>query len=153
MFLHGSWGHLLGNMWFLFIFGKNVEDWLGHRRYILFYLLCGIGATLVYVIFSPFSKIPLVGASGAIAGVLGAYFMLYPRSRVLCLIPVFMFIRITTVPAFLFLGLWVMWQFFYQVTIGHLSNVAFLAHIGGFFIGVVWIRWIKRKKFLGWREL
>jgi membrane associated rhomboid family serine protease len=115
--------------------------------------MCGIGATLVYVIFSPFSKIPLVGASGAIAGVLGAYFMLYPRSRVLCLIPVFMFIRITTVPAFLFLGLWIMWQFFYQVTIAHLSNVAFLAHIGGFFIGLFWIRWIKRKKLLGWRKL
>jgi membrane associated rhomboid family serine protease len=151
IFLHGSWGHLIGNMWFLFIFGKNVEDWLGYRRFILFYLVCGVGASIIYILFSPFSITPLVGASGAIAGILGGYFVLYPRAKVICIVPVFFFIRITALPAFLFLGFWVMWQFFFQVTMGPFSNVAFLAHIGGFFIGLFWIRWLKIKRIGGWR--
>lgn len=148
LFLHGSWIHILGNMWFLFIFGKNVEDWLGHTRFILFYLVCGIGASLVQVLFNPLSSIPTIGASGAVAGVLGGYFVLYPRARVLCVVPLFFFIRIVAIPAFLFLGFWIVWQLFSQMTIGTYSNIAFLAHIGGFFIGLFWIRWLKLKR---WR--
>ena len=132
-------------MWFLFIFGRNVEDWLGHSRFILFYLVCGIGASMVQIIFSPFSRIPTIGASGAIAGVLGGYFVLYPRTKVLCLFPIFFFIRFINVPAFLFLGFWIIWQVFSQLTIGTFSNIAFWAHIGGFFIGLFWMRWLKSR--------
>ena len=145
IFLHGSWVHLLGNMWFLFIFGRNVEDWLGHSRFILFYLVCGIGASMVQIIFSPFSRIPTIGASGAIAGVLGGYFVLYPRTKVLCLVPILFFIRFVNLPAFLFLGFWIIWQVFSQLTIGTFSNIAFWAHIGGFFIGLFWMRWLKSR--------
>lgn len=148
IFLHGSLIHLLGNMWFLFIFGRNVEDWLGHFRFILFYLVCGVGASVVQILFNPFSKIPTIGASGAIAGVLGGYFVLYPRARVICIVPFFFFIRIVSLPAFLFLGFWILWQFFSQMTIGAVSNIAFWAHIGGFFIGLFWVRWLK---FRSWR--
>ncbi|MBI4722684.1 MAG: rhomboid family intramembrane serine protease [Candidatus Stahlbacteria bacterium] len=148
IFLHGSWIHLLGNMWFLFIFGRNVEDWLGHSRFILFYLVCGIGASTAQIIFSPFSRIPTIGASGAIAGVLGGYFVLYPRTKVLCLVPVFFFIRFINLPAFIFLGIWIIWQVFSQLTVGPFSNIAFWAHIGGFFIGLFWIRWLKSRS---WR--
>lgn len=148
IFLHGSWVHLLGNLWFLFIFGRNVEGWIGYFRFVLFYLGCGVGASLVQIFFSPFSEIPIIGASGAIAGVLGGYFVLYPRARVICIVPILFFLRIANMPAFLFLGFWIIWQFFAQFTIGAFSNIAFWAHIGGFFIGLFWIRWLKSKS---WR--
>ena len=148
LFLHGSWIHFLGNMWFLYIFGRNVEGWLGYRKFILFYLGCGVGASIVQLLFSPFSKIPIIGASGAIAGVLGGYFVLYPRTKVVCIVPLLFFVRIVELPAFLFLGFWVIWQLFSQMTIGAFSNIAFLAHIGGFFIGLFGVRWIKLKE---WR--
>jgi len=151
IFLHGSWLHLLGNMWFLYIFGRNVEDWLGNIRFLLFYLGCGVAASLIQVLFHPMSKIPTVGASGAIAGVLGAYLILYPGSKIVCLVPFFFFIRIVALPAFLFLGFWIVWQVFSQMTLGGATNIAFLAHIGGFFIGFFGVRWLKLRKWGGWR--
>ena len=151
IFLHGSWYHILGNMWFLFIFGDNIEDWLGHWRFILFYFGCGIVASIVQILFHPVSKIPTIGASGAIAGIMGAYLILYPRARVLCLVPIFFFFRIMRLPAFLFLGVWIMWQLFAStVSFQGSTNIAFFAHIGGFFVGLLWVRWLRRHKFMGW---
>jgi membrane associated rhomboid family serine protease len=142
MFLHGGWMHVLGNMLFLWIFGDNVEDRMGHGRFIVFYLLCGAAAALAQTITDPQSVIPMVGASGAIAGVMGAYFVLYPHSRILTLVPIFFFIQLIEVPAIFFLGLWFLIQFINGV--GSLANatgqpaggVAFWAHIAGFGAGV-----------------
>src|SRR5262249_42536324 len=106
MFLHGSWSHVIGNMWYLWIFGDNVEDRLGHGRYIVFYLLCGIAAAAGQIVMDPTSTLPTIGASGAIAGVMGAYFILYPHSRVLTLIPLIIFWEIIEVPAIILLGFW-----------------------------------------------
>src|SRR5215212_9486988 len=106
MFLHGGWMHFLGNMLFLWIFGDNVEDRMGHGRFVVFYLLCGTAAALAQTIINPNSIVPMVGASGAIAGVMGAYFVLYPRSRIVTLVPIFFFIQIFEVPAIFFLGIW-----------------------------------------------
>ena len=108
MFLHGGWFHVLGNMWFLYIFGDNVEDRVGHGRYIIFYLLCGIAATLSQAILFQNSKVPMVGASGAIAGVLGGYFLLFPHARVLTLVPIFIFLQVMEIPAVVFLNLLVL---------------------------------------------
>src|SRR6195256_6764334 len=110
MFLHGSWSHVIGNMWYLWIFGDNVEDRVGHGRFIVFYLLCGISAALGQVAVDPNSMLPTIGASGAIAGIMGAYFVLYPHSRVLTLIP-WIFIQIVEVPAIVLLGFWFLMQF------------------------------------------
>ena len=112
MFLHGGWLHFLGNMLFLWIFGDNVEDRLGHARFVVFYLLCGAAAAVAHVYMNPTSTIPTIGASGAIAGVLGAYFVLYPHSRVLALVPLFIIWEIIEVPALIFLGIWFLMQFF-----------------------------------------
>ncbi len=139
MFLHGSLLHLLGNMLYLWIFGNNVEDFLGHFRFIFFYLISGLGASFVHIIFHPSSKVPVIGASGAIAGVLGAYFLLYPRARVLTLV----FIWILPVPAFLILGLWFVGQ---VMNIGLGGGVAWFAHIGGFLIGIALIRTYSRRR-------
>src|SRR5215475_14596537 len=111
MFLHGSWMHILGNMWYLWIFGDNVEDRVGHGRFIVFYLLCGIAASLGQVAMDPNSMLPTIGASGAIAGVMGAYFVLYPQSRVLTLIP-FIWLQIVELPAVVLLGFWFLMQIF-----------------------------------------
>jgi membrane associated rhomboid family serine protease len=116
MFLHGSWSHVLGNMWYLWIFGDNVEDRVGHGRFILFYLLCGAAAALGQVAVDPNSTLPTIGASGAIAGVMGAYFVLYPHSRVLTLIP-WIFIQIVELPAIVLLGFWFVMQLFSAGTI------------------------------------
>ena len=116
MFLHGSWSHVLGNMWYLWIFGDNVEDRVGHGRFIVFYLLCGIVAALGQVAVDPHSTLPTIGASGAIAGVMGAYFVLYPRSRVLTLIP-WIFLQIVELPAIVLLGFWFVMQLFSAGTI------------------------------------
>ena len=112
MFLHGSWLHVIGNMWYLWIFGDNVEDRLGHGRFIVFYLLCGIVAALGQIAMDPQSTLPMIGASGAIAGVMGAYFVLYPRSRVLTLIPLIIFWEIIELPAIFLLGFWFLMQLF-----------------------------------------
>lgn len=144
LFLHGSFLHLFGNMLYLWIFGNNIEDFLGPFRYILFYLLSGLGASLVHIIFHPSSRVPMIGASGAIAGVLGAYFLLYPQARVLTLV----FIWILPVPAFFILGLWFVAQ---VMNIGIGGGVAWFAHIGGFLIGIALIRiYIKRRKIPRW---
>jgi membrane associated rhomboid family serine protease len=142
MFLHGGWLHFLGNMLYLWIFGDNVEDRLGHFRYVIFYLLCGAAAALAHVFINPHSALPTIGASGAIAGVMGAYFVLYPHSRVLALVPLFIFWEIIEVPAILFLGVWFVMQFFSGV--GSIAieagvetgGVAFWAHVAGFLAGV-----------------
>jgi membrane associated rhomboid family serine protease len=139
MFLHGGWMHLLGNMLFLWIFGDNVEDSMGHVRYLLFYLLCGLIAALVHALSDPGSEIPVVGASGAISGVLGAYLILHPRARLLVLAMSVIPLRL---PAFIVLGLWIVLQF---AGLGGASDIAFLAHIGGFIAGAALIVPFRRR--------
>jgi len=141
MFLHGGWLHLGGNMLYLWIFGDNVEDKLGHGRYVLFYLLCGLAAGGAHVLIDPTSEVPTVGASGAISGVLGAYLLMFPRARVVTVIPIFFFIQVAELPALLVLGFWFVMQFFnglvslgYQT--GGMGGVAWWAHIGGFAAGL-----------------
>src|SRR6188474_3363299 len=112
MFLHGSWSHVIGNMWYLWIFGDNIEDRVGHGRFIVFYLLCGIVAALGQIALDPLSTLPMVGASGAIAGVMGAYFVLYPRSRVLTMVALVFYFEIIELPATLLLGFWFVMQLF-----------------------------------------
>ena len=143
MFLHGDWLHFIGNMLYLWIFGDNVEDRLGHGRFVFFYLFCGAAGGLAHVFMNPTSTTPTIGASGAIAGVLGAYFVMYPHSRVLALVPLFVIFEIIEVPAVLFLGLWFLMQFVYGVgsiatqTSVEKGGVAFWAHVVGFVAGVV----------------
>ena len=142
MFMHGGWMHIIGNMWFLWIFGDNVEDVFGHLKYLVFYLLCGIAAAFTQVLFSPGSRLPMVGASGAIAGVMGAYLIKFPKSRIVTLVFIFIFITTIEVPAGLMLAYWFIIQFFSGVgTIGysHVSQggTAFFAHIGGFITGMI----------------
>ena len=142
MFLHGSWMHVIGNMWYLWIFGDNVEDRVGHGRFIVFYLLCGIAAALGQVVIDPGSTLPTIGASGAIAGVMGAYFVLYPRSRVLTLIPLVIFWEVIEVPAPLLLGFWFLMQLFSAGAIAVTAStggggVAFMAHVAGFLTGLI----------------
>ncbi len=142
MFLHGGWLHFLGNMLYLWIFGDNVEDRMGHGRFAVFYLLCGAGAALAQVAMNPAGTLPMVGASGAIAGVMGAYFVLYPHSRILTLFPILFFWEIIEIPAIFFLGFWFLMQFLSGVgsvaadTQGA-AGVAFWAHIAGFVVGVL----------------
>jgi membrane associated rhomboid family serine protease len=144
MFLHGGWMHLLGNMLYLWIFGDNVEDRLGHARYLVFYLLAGWAATLAHAVFNPNSSIPSIGASGAIAGVLGAYAYLFPHARVLTLIPLGFYSQLQELPALLVLGLWFVLQLFsgvgeLAVRTAQSGGVAWWAHIGGFVAGLVLI--------------
>jgi membrane associated rhomboid family serine protease len=138
MFLHGGWLHLLGNMLFLFVFGNNVEDRMGRVRFALFYLLCGYAASYGFALTSPDSTQPLVGASGAIAGVLGAYLVLYPRARVWSLVPVLLFIPLR-LPAWLVLGLWFVLQWVYSAgyAVSDAGSVAYVAHVVGFVIGAL----------------
>ncbi len=149
MFLHGGWLHVGGNMLYLWVFGDNVEDKLGHGRFILFYLLCGIAAGALHIAIEPLSIVPTIGASGAIAGVLGAYILMFPRARVVTLIPIFIFIQIAELPALVVLGLWFVLQFFNgMLAIGNTSpdigGVAWWAHIGGFVAGVVLVMPMRR---------
>ena len=143
MFLHGGWLHLLGNMLFLFVFGNNVEDRLGRLKYLLFYLACGYGATYGYALFTPSSSTPLVGASGAIAGVLGAYLVLFPRARVWSLLTFFFFLPVR-LPAWLVLGSWFFLQYVYfrGAGLAEGGGVAYGAHVIGFLLGaaLVWRR-------------
>lgn len=141
MFLHGNWGHLLGNMWTLWIFGDNVEDRMGPLRYLVFYLLSGLTAALVQFFFSTQSRVPMVGASGAIAGVLGAYFVLFPRSRVIALFPVLFYPVFFEVPAVTYLFVWFLAQLWAGTLQGlspvpTIGGVAWWAHIGGFLFGL-----------------
>jgi membrane associated rhomboid family serine protease len=138
MFLHGSWLHLLGNMLFLWVFGNNVEDRLGPVRFVLFYLVCGYAAGYGFSLASPDSTEPLIGASGAIAGVLGAYLVLYPRARVWSLVPFLFFIPLR-LPAWVVLGLWFVLQAFYSAgyAVSSTGSVAYLAHVAGFVLGML----------------
>lgn len=135
MFLHGGWLHIISNMWVLLIFGDNVEDRLGHARYLLFYLLAGLAAGCTQVWFTWGSSVPTIGASGAIAGVMGAFFLLYPLARVTILVPLFIFFPTFDTPAFLFLGLWLWTQVSSGLALadaGPAAGVAWWAHVGGF---------------------
>lgn len=140
MFLHGGWMHLIGNMLYLWIFGNNVEDVMGHTKFVFFYIICGVIAALSHSLIDPQSTIPMVGASGAISGILGAYLLLYPHARVLVLVP-FGFFGTFNVPAAMVLGLWFLMQVFSGgMSLGHEGGgVAFFAHIGGFLAGMVLI--------------
>jgi membrane associated rhomboid family serine protease len=148
MFLHGGFLHLIANMWTLWIFGDNVEDRMGHSRFLVFYILCGLLAGGAHLLSDPTSTVPTIGASGAIAGVLGAYFILFPRSRVLTLIPIFFYPLFVEIPAFVYLGFW----FLSQVLSGSMTagatggGIAWWAHIGGFLAGVALFWFFLRRR-------
>jgi hypothetical protein len=141
MFLHGGFWHILGNMWFLYIFGDNVEDRLGHLRYLAFYLLCGWASGLTHLFFNWHSQMPTIGASGAIAGVMGAYLILHPRSRVLTMIPIIFIPYFVEIPAAFFIGIWFLFQFLSAaLSDAQATGIAWWAHIGGFISGIVFLR-------------
>jgi membrane associated rhomboid family serine protease len=147
MFLHGGWMHLLGNMLFLWIYGDNVEDAMGHARYLIFYLLCGVAALFVQALSSPGSPYPIIGASGAISGVLGAYLLLFPRARVLTLVLLPFFFTTLRMPAMLLLLLWFAVQLVSDLAAGDGgASVAFRAHIGGFLTGMLLVPLLKRRE-------
>jgi len=150
MFLHGGWMHIIGNMWFLWIFGDNVEDFLGHFRYFAFYISGGAVASLTHFFLNHGSTVPTIGASGAIAAVMGAYFVLYPRARVLTLIPIFIIFEFIEIPAFVFLGIWFLFQFFLgslaKMASNNAGGVAWWAHFGGFIYGVALLIFLKMRK-------
>ena len=155
MFLHGGWLHFLGNMLYLWIFGDNVEDRLGHGRFVLFYFACGAAAALAHAWVNPASRVPTIGASGAIAGVMGAYFVLYPNSRVLALVPLVIIMEVIEVPAIVFLGIWFLMQFFSGVgslaeTSVKTGGVAFWAHVAGFLSGVAGVLVLKKPSRTRW---
>jgi membrane associated rhomboid family serine protease len=148
MFMHGGWMHLIWNMWFLWIFGDNVEDRLGHWRFLVFYLLCGVLAALAHLILHPTAKIPLVGASGAISGVLGAYLVSFPTAMIYTLV----FIFFMEIPAFLFLVLWFAFQFLSgasELSGAEGAGVAYWAHIGGFVAGIFLVRVFRKRPKMG----
>jgi len=141
MFLHGGFWHLLGNMWSLYIFGDNVEDRLGPLRYLLFYLLCGFTSGLSHLFLNLNSNVPTIGASGAIAGIMGAYFILHPRSKILTLIPILFIPYFIEIPAFFFLGIWLLFQLVNAAgSYGGGSGIAWWAHIGGFVFGIIFLK-------------
>lgn len=152
MFLHGSWLHFLGNMLFLYIFGDNVEDFWGHRRYFFVYILFGLIAAGLQIVVSPNSPIPFIGASGAVAGVMGGYFFLYPYAKINVIFIFFFLLRIVWISAFMFLGFWILLQILYgMLTPPSISNIAFFAHIGGFFGGLFITRWSVKRRLRGWK--
>jgi len=151
MFLHASWLHIIGNMWFLWIFGDNIEDHLGHFSYLVFYLVCGIAASVSHILLNLGSNLPSLGASGAIAGVMGAYIILYPRARVLTLVFLIVFVTFWWLPAWLFLGYWFLLQFLggTATSIARTSQqggVAFWAHVGGFIAGLILIKILPQRQ-------
>jgi membrane associated rhomboid family serine protease len=156
MFLHAGWAHFLGNMLFLWIFGDNVEDRVGHARYTVFYVLCGAAAVMAHVYMNPLSRIPTVGASGAIAGIMGGYFVLYPQSRVLALVPIFFYFELIEVPAIMFLGIWFLMQFLSGVGTMAIHSrveaggVAFWAHIAGFVAGMAGVLVLRKPSRTRW---
>jgi len=152
MFLHGSWMHLIGNMWFLWVFGNNIEDSMGHLRFLVFYLLAGVLAAGAHVWSAPASGVPTVGASGAISAVMGAYLILYPRVRVYTLVFIVIFVRILPLPAWLILGEWFLLQLLYgTASAGVGGGVAFWAHVGGFLSGVVLIKLFENRSLVAAR--
>jgi membrane associated rhomboid family serine protease len=149
MFLHGGWMHIIGNMWSLWIFGDNVEDRLGRGWFLGFYVLSGLAAGVLHIVTNPLSRIPTVGASGAIAGVMGAYILLFPHATVLTLVPIFIFMEVVELPAILFLGIWFLSNLLSGL--GSLSapsnagGVAWWAHIGGFLVGLLWAWGVRQR--------
>ena len=157
MFLHGGWTHILGNMWYLWIFGDNVEDRLGHGRFIVFYLLCGAAASAGQILVDPASTVPTIGASGAIAGVMGAYFVLYPKSRVLTLIPLIVFWDIIELPAIFLLGFWFLLQLINAGAVAAAAGtmgggVAFAAHVAGFVAGLIGVFVFRKRQVPIWEQ-
>jgi membrane associated rhomboid family serine protease len=155
MFMHGGWLHIIGNMWFLWIFGNNVEDSMGHGRYVTFYLVCGVLAALAQIFASPHSAAPMIGASGAISGVMGAYLVLYPRVRVHTLLFLGFFVTTIAVPAYLMLLYWIFLQFIsgvFSAAAGTQGGVAFMAHVGGFVAGAALIKLFARPEFVSRRS-
>jgi hypothetical protein len=157
--MHGGLMHIVGNMWFLWIFGDNVEDRLGHVKFLLFYLLCGIGASLIHIFFHPLSKIPTIGASGAISGVLGAYLVSFPHARIYTLFIIIIIIRFIEVPAFLFLIFWFVFQFMsgtsQLASAQDTGGVAYWAHMGGFVLGIILLFLFPKspkRTTIAWRE-
>jgi membrane associated rhomboid family serine protease len=150
MFLHGGWMHIIGNMWSLWIFGDNVEDRMGRAGFLCFYLLSGLAAGVLHIVFNRSSPVPTVGASGAIAGVMGAYLLLFPYARVLTLVPVFIFLQTIELPAVFFLGFWFLTNLLSGI--GSLAahtgagGVAWWAHIGGFLVGLLWALPLRRRE-------
>lgn len=149
MFLHGGWMHIIGNMLFLYIFGDNVEDRMGHLKYLIFYIICGVVAALFQVVTNTASQIPMVGASGAISGVLAAYLLFYPRAKILTLVPIFIFIQFVHLPAFVYILLWFGFQLLSGIGAlsipGDVGGVAFWAHIGGFVGGIIIAKSFQKK--------
>ena len=158
MFLHGGWLHLIGNMWYLWIFGDNVEDRLGRIRYLFFYLAAGVTAGVIHSVANSSSRVPTVGASGAIAAVLGAYAVEFPRARVITLIPFFPFVQVVALPAMIVLGLWFVFQFFSGALslawagAGGGGGIAWWAHIGGFLFGAILMKALARRRSRAWVE-
>ena len=159
MFLHAGWLHIIGNMWFLWIFGDNIEDQLGHFQYLLFYLLCGFAAAATHILLNFGSNLPTVGASGAISGVMGAYLLLFPRAKVLTLVVLIVFFTFWWLPAWVFLGYWFVLQFLSGAqTIGQTGQetggVAVWAHVGGFVAGLILIKLLPqravRQRYASW---
>ena len=146
MFMHGGWMHLIGNMLYLWIFGDNVEDRVGHARYVVFYLVCGLVAALAQALPDTSSTVPMIGASGAISGVLGAYIVLYPRANVLVALPLIIVFYTLRVPAWLVLGMWFVGQLVASLSAAQGGGVAFGAHVGGFIAGVLLIRLFVRDR-------
>ena len=151
MFLHGDLFHILGNLWFLWIFGDNIEDHVGHFPYLIFYLVCGIAAALTDIALSPTSNVPTIGASGAIAGVMGAYILLYPRARVQTLVVLIVFFTFWWLPAWVFLGYWFLIQFVATTVMASSAHhqtggIAFAAHVGGFVTGLILIKLFPRRR-------
>lgn len=144
MFLHGNWGHLLSNMWALWLFGDNIEDRVGSFRFLLFYFIGGVAAGLVHVLTNPFETAPAIGASGAVAGVMGAYFLLYPTARIVTLVPIFFFPLFVHIPAFFYLGGWFLLQLIQGTAaflgVSSAGGIAWWAHIGGFVTGFFIVR-------------
>ena len=141
MFLHGGFWHLLGNMWSLYIFGDNIEERLGPLRYLTFYMICGLTSGLSHLVFNFNSTMPTIGASGAIAGVMGAYFILFPKAKILTLIPIFFIPYFIEIPAFFFLGIWFVFQFLSAAgSHGQMAGIAWWAHIGGFIFGIIFLK-------------
>jgi membrane associated rhomboid family serine protease len=140
MFMHGGWFHIIGNMWFLWVFGNNVEDSMGHMRFVVFYLLCGVVAAGTQLLADPHSRLPMVGASGAVSGVLGAYVLLYPRVRVHTLLTLGFFVTTVALPAYVMLGYWFVLQLLMGAVSRTAGGVAVWAHVGGFLAGLVLIK-------------
>jgi membrane associated rhomboid family serine protease len=152
MFFHGGFWHFMGNMWFLYIFGDNIEAHFGSVRFFGFYILCGLISGVFHFLLNPVSLVPTIGASGAIAGVMGAYFLLYPKSKILTMVPIIIIPWFIEIPAFIFLGFWFLMQFLNAAGSGHGSGIAWWAHVGGFIAGFVLVKLNQKLPKTGGRE-